>query len=512
MSTSSSDDGKHQERLETLRLLERLSAAQDFPAFSQVVAQVNRIAAAEDSHAEQLTDVILKDVALTNKLLRLVNSAQFSSFGHQPIGTISRAVIILGYDTVRDTALSLMLFEHLQNHAQAQELMAETIDSFYCGVLGRLLARKLGYRETEEVFICALFRNLGRLMARLHFFEATNQVNALMREQGLSEDGAARKVLGMSYDEIGQAVGRHWKLPASILEGMSPLPHGPVKPTADRRQVLANLALELYDAVKKTPREDVGRAVTEIARRYEKCVDLPGPLLVEAIYQASEVAEKEVALLQTDARLSPLLRELLDRKPSTASGTTSGTASEPGIEPRDTPPPAGDANAILIDGLQELTSLLLEQAYPKVMLQVGAELLYRTGSFDNVIICTLDPGNQFLAARIGHGPDWAKLRSGFRVPLAFNPDVFHAALAKAADILISDTAADNIRSRIPDWYRRLVAARSFLLLPITAGNRCVALIYADRREATLQLPPQTLGLIKSLRNQITLAMRTPNRT
>ena len=507
MSTSSSDDGKHQEGPETLRLLERLSAAQDFPALSQVVAQVNRITAAEDSHAEQLTDAILKDVALTNKLLRLVNSARFGAFGHQPIGTISRAVIILGYDTVRDAALSLMLFEHLQNHAQAQELRAETIDSFYCGVLGRLLARKLGYRETEEVFICALFRNLGRLMARLHFFEATHRVNALVREQGLSEDSAARKVLGMSYDEIGQAVGRHWRLPASILEGMSPLPHGPVKPTADRRQVLANLALQLYDAVKKTPREDVGRAVTEIARRYEKCVDLPGPLLVEAIYQASEVAEKEVALLQTDARLSPLLRELLDRKPTTAPGTV----SEPGIEPRDTPTPAGDANAILIDGLQELTNLLLEQAHPKVMLQVGAELLYRTGSFDNVIICTLDPGNQFLAARIGHGPDWAKLRSSFRVPLAFNPDVFHAALSKAADILISDTGADNIRSRIPDWYRRLVAARSFLLLPITAGNRCIALIYADRREVSLQLPPQTLGLVKSLRNQLTMAMRSPAR-
>ena len=507
MSSPSAGEGKHQEGQETIRLLERLSEAQDFPAFSQVVAQVNHITAAEDSHAEQLTDAILKDVALTNKLLRLVNSAQFGFFGHQPIGTISRAVIILGYDTVRDAALSLMLFEHLQNHAQAQELKAETIDSFYCGILGRLLARKLGHRDTEEVFICALFRNLGKLMARLHFFEATHQVSALMREQGLSEEVAARRVLGMSYDEIGQAVGRHWKLPANILAGMAPLPDGPVKPSADRHQVLANLSLQLYEAVRHSPREDVGRVVTEIARRYEKCVDLPGPLLVEAIYQASEVAEKEVAMLQTDARQSPLLRQLLDRRPTAAPAAE----AEAGAELTGSPSPVGDANAVLIDGLQELTYLLLEQAHPQVMLQVGAELLFRAGSFDNVIICTVDPGNQFLAARIGHGADWARLRAGFRVPLAFNPDVFHAALSKAADILISDTGADNIRSRIPDWYRRLVGARSFLLLPITVGNRCVALIYADRREAPLQLPPQTLGLVKSLRNQLTMAMRTQGR-
>ncbi len=508
MSTAAAGEGTHQESQETVRLLERLSASQDFPAFSHVVSQVNRITAAEDSHAEQLTAVILKDVALTNKLLRLVNSAQFGFSGHQPISTISRAVIILGFDTVRDAALSLMLFEHLHNHAQAVELKAETIDSFYCGILGRLLARKLGYRDTEEVSICALFRNLGKLMARLHFFEATKQVSAVMREQGLSEESAARRVLGMSYDEIGQAVGRHWKLPASILEGMRPLPDGPVKASADRHQVLANLSLALYEAVKNSPREEVGKAVTEIARRYEKCVNLPGPLLVEAIYQASEVAEQEVALLQTDARLSPLLRRLLDYRPATVPLTEK---AEPEVELTGSPPQAGDVNGVLIEGLQELTNLLLEQSPPRLILQVGAELLYRTGSFDNVIICTLDAGNQHLAARIGHGADWARLRTGFRVPLAFNPDVFHAAIAKAADILISDTGADNIRGRIPDWYRRLVGAHSFLLLPLTVGNRCVALIYADRRQVPLQLPPQTLGLVKSLRNQLIMAMRSPGR-
>ncbi len=159
-----------------------------------------------------------------------------------------------------------------------------------------------------------------------------------------------------------------------------------------------------------------------------------------------------------------------------------------------------------------MTNLLLENAHPKAMLQVGAELLYRTGSFDNVIICTVDPGKPFLSARIGHGAHWDKLRTSFRVPLAVNPDVFHASTSKGVDILISDTDADNIRRRIPEWYRRVVAAKSFLLLPITVGARCVALIYTDRRDAPLELSPQTLGLVKSLRNQITMALRNQKRT
>lgn len=486
---------------ETLRLLEELSAGQDFPALSQVIAQVNRIVSAEESHAEQLTDAILKDVSLTNRLLRLVNSVQFGQFGGQPVSTISRAVVILGYDTVRDTALSLMLFEHLQNHAQAQELKNETIESFYCGVIGRTLARRLGYRDSEAVFICALFRNLGRLLAQLHFFDAHRQVGRLMQTEGLSEDAAARRVFGLTYDEIGLAVGRHWHLPAELLEGMSPLPDGPVRPDAARHQVIANLARDLYDALRHTPQEELGRAVGEIARRYDKSVALPGPMLVEAIYQASEAAEKEVGLLQADARQSPLLRRLLDRRPD---APPAGPPDEQGAART---PAAGDPNDVLIGGLQELTNMLLENAHPKDMLQVAAELLHRSACFDNVVICTVDPANQHLVGRIAHGRQADTLRAGFRIPLAFNADVFHAAIGKHADVLITDTGADNIRDRIPAWYARLGTARAFLLLPMSLGQRTVALIYADKRDDPLQVSPQTLGLIKSLRNQLTMALR-----
>lgn len=489
----------------TQDLLARLSADPGFPALSEVIAQVNHITAAEDSHAEQLTDAILKDVGLTNKLLRLVNSAHFGFFGQEPIGTISRAVIILGFDAVRDAALSLMLFEHLQNHAQAQALKGEAIDSFYCGILGRMLASRLGHRDTEAVFICAMFRNLGRLLARQHLHEATEQVNALTRTEALSEETAARRILGMSYDEIGQVVGRHWKLPNYILEGMSGLPPGPVKASTGHHQVLANLARDLFTAVCNTPPDALGRAVDEIAHRYEKAVNLPASILVETIHQAGETAQKELARLEWDARMSPFLRALLDRAPAKAAARPD---EADGYESMASPAAPGHPDAILIGGLLEMTSLLLEKSPPAVVLQAGAELLFRSGGFDNVVVCTVDPGNQFLSARIGHGPDWPRLRAGFRIPLALEADVFQPALARGLDILISDTGADSIRDRIPTWYRRLGVAKSFLLMPIRAGNRCIALVYLDRRKAPLQLSEQTLGLVKALRNQIAMALRS----
>ncbi len=209
---------------EVKALLDDLSKARDFPALSQVVSQVGRVASSENTHTDELTKVILRDVSLTNKLLRVVNSVQFGHFSGQAINTISRAIVILGFDTIRDIALSLMLFEHLNNNAQASELKGEAVESFFSGIIGRSLAARAGVRDKEEVFICTLFRNMGRMMARLHFYDKTRIAEQLMREHGLNEEQASRRALGLSYDEFGQALGRHWHLPATLLQGMQPLP------------------------------------------------------------------------------------------------------------------------------------------------------------------------------------------------------------------------------------------------------------------------------------------------
>jgi eukaryotic-like serine/threonine-protein kinase len=151
--------------------------------------------------------------------------------------------------------------------------------------------------------------------------------------------------------------------------------------------------------------------------------------------------------------------------------------------------------------------MLLDDSRLDDLLQVAAELLFRSRCFDNVMICAVASGGQELRVRIGLGPQAPALKQHLRIALNFTPDVFHAAISKGADLAIQDTAADNIRERIPRWYGEKVGAKSFLLLPIIVGTRPVGLIYGDRRRQPLEIAPHTLGLLKSVRNQITLAMR-----
>jgi hypothetical protein len=83
---------------------------------------VNKAAASDTEQVAHLSNSILKDFALTNKLLKLVNSAHFGQY-RGSISTISRAVIIIGFDNIRNVAVTLMLLEHLQNKAQAAQVI-----------------------------------------------------------------------------------------------------------------------------------------------------------------------------------------------------------------------------------------------------------------------------------------------------------------------------------------------------------------------------------------------------
>jgi hypothetical protein len=91
----------------------------------------------------------LKDVWLTNKLLRMVNTVCYKRFGGS-ISTISRAVAVLGFNAVRNSALSLILFEHLKNGEQRGELRRMMGKSFLASEIARDLSDHLHTSTPEE--------------------------------------------------------------------------------------------------------------------------------------------------------------------------------------------------------------------------------------------------------------------------------------------------------------------------------------------------------------------------
>ena len=146
-STAQRTDDKRQTPLEAV--LSRLRDSSGFPTLSTTISDINRSVASDSQSTRQLTQVILRDVALTTKLLQVVNSAVYGQY-RGSIRTVSKAVLILGFEAVRNAAMSLMMLEFSRGRSQERALQDELIGAFFAGVVSKPLCQRLGIREQRR--------------------------------------------------------------------------------------------------------------------------------------------------------------------------------------------------------------------------------------------------------------------------------------------------------------------------------------------------------------------------
>ena len=197
------------------------TVAQFGEALSESVSAINKIANSETESIDKLSNTILKDFALTNKLLRLVNSAYFRQAGGGSISTVSRAVIVLGFEAVRNIAITVLLFDHLQNNSNANQLKEDFLRANMAGVLAKDLGATAHMRDLEQSFICSLFHSLGRLLSQYYFPEDAEEIRRIISQKNCSEEIAAKQVLGISFEEIGIAIAKLWGFPPLIVTSLT---------------------------------------------------------------------------------------------------------------------------------------------------------------------------------------------------------------------------------------------------------------------------------------------------
>ena len=135
--------------------------------------------------------------------------------------------------------------------------------------------------------------------------------------------------------------------------------------------------------------------------------------------------------------------------------------------------------------------------------------MYRAMGFKRVLLCVRDARSNAMSGRFGFGPGASELARQVHFSLAAQPDnVFNVATAKGVDILISDVDDPKIAARVPQWYRKSVPSRTFVLFPLTIKGRPVAMIYADKDQpGEIEISEQELALLRTLRNQAVLAIK-----
>lgn len=511
-------------------LLRRMRLKSDFPSLSESISRINRLASSDRQNVGALSDAILRDVALTQKILRMVNSSIYKGLGGGSVSTISRAIMIVGYDAVRRVATSLMLFEHMKDRGQAGRLLDEFLLAQFAGVAGRELCG-LPEREAEEAFICCAFHNLGRMLAQYYFPDEAAEIRRLGLDQPEKEDSAAIKVLGLDYRRLGAGVAQSWGFAPTVIRSMQGYPAGGVVPAphsrADLLQVVSGLAGELTRAARLENAGHQARALALATQRYGRVLGVSSESVRAALRQATQEVRDMAENLRIDLSHCEMGRRLVDGAGLVAVPSLPGSAAAEVLTTGLRPDPVGSSAAaavpaapawveaaadphrqeLLAAGIQEVTRALVSDSSAQDVLRMVMEILHTGMGFDHVALCLRDARSANLVARMTVGAvDKAVAR--MQVPMADRTDIFAAAVLKGVDLYIADVSSPVVLTRIPKWYRSSISAHTFLLLPLQMQGQPVGLIYADRRDAgSIRMTEKELALMRTLRNQVVLVLR-----
>lgn len=513
-------------------LLRRMRHKTDFPAMSDSMVRIQGMASSDKESVGSITNEILKDIALTNKLLRLVNSAHYARSG--AISTVSRAVSLVGLNGIRNMALSLVLLEHMQDKAHANLLKAEFLRSLMAGSIAGELCPSA--RDAEEAFIGSMFQNLGRLLAEFYFPEEATAIRAqtMARQHPVTEALASASVLGLSYEELGVGVAKAWGLPAAIQRCMrkpAAEPPGRVaEDSAERMRWIAMAANETADALLHCPPKELDTRLAGVVTRFAKTLGVSPKEMHSAtatarlkLVEMARAMDLKVVPGSAAARLLKI-PDVMASADLTASTKAFGAEASDALSPLElhatqpagfTELPAATAGPVvnlaevLTAGIQDITNAMVEDFRLSDVLRMIIETMYRAMALHRIVFCMRDAKTDCLTGRFGLGADTDKLVSCFKISLqAVQPDLFAAVCNKGADTMISDATEARMAARLPAWYKQAVNAPTFLLLPLQIKGKPFGLIYADKAmPGSLVLNEKELALLRTLRNQAVMAFK-----
>lgn len=516
------------------RLLEKIVNDAALPALGSSVSRVVQMASSDDEAVRDLAHFVLSDVALTQKILRVSNTVSYRTTSSTAVTTISKAIFLLGFDTVKTVALAMLLVDGMSGK-RAKNVRAELAHAMCASVVGCELAKSSQFRDAEEAAIAALFKNMGRLLLASHDHDLYSDLSALIQD-GKTQMQASHQVLGCSLESLAESVLKEWEIPESIIQALAPLPSGVLKPAKTRQewmQQVAAFSTAAATLIPKMNQQGEDAASKALLTRFGVALNLDQDKLGKLFTAVSH----ETSALLSNANLPPLLTDKIEAEAGTSAQNPGAEAThnvdfaidplpdetdEKGlpaellftaaenvdtleITARHASGKPLNARDLLLAGVRDVTEMMSSgRCKANDLIMLVLETLYHSMGFRFATVCLIDMKTGQFRARISLGENNAARQAGFGFSVSKQRDLFNLAIENDADLLISNATDPKIRSLIPAWHRALLPdAKSFIVLPLIVQKKPLGLFYADRTEfATEGVPADETALIKTLKGQV----------
>ncbi|MBI5938741.1 MAG: HDOD domain-containing protein [Betaproteobacteria bacterium] len=416
------------------KLLAAMQGASGLPASESKVASILTALHGEAKSHTELAHEIVEDFTLTQKVLKLANSPMYAPFA-ESAASVTSALEVVGADGL----LHIVLGTKMVSHAELEE------DS---GLSRTLLASEVARNalpdRLEHASIAALMYDLGSLMVGRYLPDEMAAIEALV-VSGRDAQAAAKKVLGLTLQEIGSEVAKHWQLPeqiVSIIDG-----------SGDQGLIeVARFSTAISSLIHEGKAEEASKLVSASSLSGANKSKLSGLVARKVEALRPRMGKKGVAKPRPEqVALERLLAQLSGERKKT---------------------------------VEELAA---------AMFPAFCELF---GVVHCLLFMAVKTGDLYV--RHGHGQDVDAFKHKLKISAEFKPTAFHAAIKNNVDVSITDVNK-LAPSALPDGFRQLLPnVTRFLVLPI-GTDKVTGLVYYDW-ESNKTLSPGELEVVRKLRN------------
>ncbi len=423
----------------------------ELPVLSEVMRQINVLTSGSDTSVGQLSSVILRDAALTAKVLRVANSAYFNPHGGQEVTTISRAVVKLGFKGIKAISLSVILIDSLLKKGAKQRMLEWLARGFHAAVQAEQLLGGRDKAMKEDVFIATLLMHVGDMA----FWSCRGeQMSELERVLGSLRGNEAyeRSVLGTSLKEITRRLADVWELGDTLNEALQ----------AGECDSVAAQAARLGNEISLAAEE--GWDSEELENVLDKVTAFTGQGREEARRMLLKGAEDAAAVA-----LNYGANKVCNFIPSTT----------------DAPPPVARQTRadpqLQLSILRELASMINEGVDANTLFQTVVEGIHRGVGFERVALLLIDPRKKILQAKYALCDDAAQWRESMQFSMKGEQDnVLSYCLHTRQIVWMRRENPGQLKHLLDAHSKAVLAADNCVISSLYAGSRQVGIVYADR--------------------------------
>lgn len=471
---------------QTLALLwERIRMQGDMPGFAKAVSAILGAMRGEDENDFNMTQTVLSDPVLTQKVLRLANSGMYSAFG-QHVNTVSKAVLVLGTEAIGHLALGLKLIEELSvaTSGDATDAHVEMEKAVLAGMVAQQVATSANSQHAEEAVVCSLLHTLGRMM--ITFYMPERWAEMQQAAGAGKEDDAAPQLLGLTMEEIGSAAATHWGLPQNLISGMRIVPPAEPGQEISHADWIAGLSTMSARCAESLWHDDEAGAeeVRRITSSYAGMLGVAPEQMDQAIGKAREAAARDLSI-------APLSKPA-ERRARALAKTRQ----------------RAEGNKILISGLADMRDLV-DSASPGQMVSIALETVYKGLEFSRAVAFVRSRREGRYAAKMCFGEGAKEKLAAMVFDDTYEPNVFHAALNSDRVIFIENARDPKFAAKLPAWWKDTLSdARSFVILPLLSNQQPTGFIYGDWDESfpPIQLSQNEFKLLNDMRTLVVKAV------